>query len=193
MWSGNGTQVVDQEGLTEIAEALSKLSQKTLLASLRRLNALPDDLDEQDIAELRRIYQDVVLRMGLKRMVSKLKTSAAKEILITVPLAFKEEDDPRSILENYVLNAGTHTLLDKLPTELLRKICVSMRLQQDMEDDEMRRMIADEVILVGAEKVLNQLNEELLSEYIDQLHIQPKAQLQHKEEMVEMYPTEERN
>jgi len=137
----------------EIAKAVQNLEVKTLQEALKAVGAKTDATEKDKLIEA---YQNSVLETGLKNFVAKLNDKdveiSCQALGVEVPSNKKEA---KKTLEESLLNGGITTLLAKAEEKLLHTYCDTLGLQQSSA---MSKEIADEVMLTGMERFLNQLN-----------------------------------
>jgi len=160
----------------EIDKAIEKLDITTLKESLITLKVPCDS--EKDI--LRQRYQESVLTVGLKNFIHKLKPIDIQNVCKAMKIPDSEKEVMEA-LEDVAIKNGINGLVEAVDGDLLKNFCETLGLDCSDATD-MKKQIADEVMLTGMESLLNRLSKILLQKHASEMGIKSSGE---KKELVE--------
>jgi len=148
----------------EIEKAIANLTEDTLRSALK----LFQEETTGDRKTLLSRYQEVVLRVGLKNFLGKLKEKEIKNACKAV--ALDGSSDMKANIQSLEdkLSEGVTGLLDKADEDLLKMFCKTLGLESSDRAD-MIKQIADEVMLTGMESFLNKLTSAILKSHCTEM------------------------
>lgn len=162
----------------EIEKAISNLDEKTLRESLKMLEVD----DSGDKSTLAKRYQECVLNVGVKNFIHKLKPKTVQQVCKALKLSEEGgEKEQRETLEKHAEKIGIEELVKNVDDDLLKKFCETLGLDTT-EREEMKKHIADEVMLTGTESLLNKLSKELLQFHASEMGLKSAGR---KKDLVE--------
>lgn len=163
----------------EIAKAIKNLSIDTLKSSLAVVKASTTGNKEK----LEQEYQSSVLEVGISNLIQKLNELDLPQIceIVGVSHESRPSSEIRTDLEKAVIGLGITGLCDKASEDLLKKLSDTLALES-AEKEDMKKQIADEVMLTGMEGFLNKLSLQLLKSYVSELGLPSTGK---KKEIVE--------
>jgi len=153
----------------EIAKAISHLEIDTLKAALGAVGRQGSGNKDEALKG----YQDAVLDVGLENFIKKLKDSdlATSCKLVDVDVS-KDTDGNRKALQAAVGKLGITKFIDKADEHLLKNYCSTLSLETDgLTADDLRKQIADEVMLTGMESFLNKLSVPILRSHCTEMKL----------------------
>lgn len=152
----------------EIAKAFHNLDTNTLKSSLKVVEANSDGNKEA----VEKKYQEAVLDVGLKGFISKLKAGYVPDACkaLGIESGDKSENELRKNMEDAVSKTGIVGLCDKADDSLLKKFSETLGLET-AEREDMKKQIADEVMLTGMESFLNKLSLALLKAHAAEMKL----------------------
>ena len=153
----------------EIDRAIATLDITTLKEVLKTLGVLSDG----DKASLRQRYQDCVLNIGLKGFLQKLKPKDVVDIGEVLSLSEKKSHEEfQQALEAAALKEGIVRIIEASNEDLLHRYCGILGLDTAVTSvEDMKKQIADEVMLTGMESLLNKLSSSLLRSHAKEIGI----------------------
>jgi hypothetical protein len=124
-----------------------------------------------------------VLEVGISNLIQKLNESDLPQVceIVGVPHESRPSSEIRTDLEKAVIGLGITGLCDKASEDLLKKFSDTLALES-AEKEDMKKQIADEVMLTGMEGFLNKLSLQLLKSYVSELGLPSTGK---KKEIVE--------
>jgi hypothetical protein len=163
----------------EIQKAIAALKAETLKKSIEAF----EETKESEKQKLETHYIELVKKISLQNLLAKLKEKDLKSVCDVANV--KADSDNAATLKKLevALPGGISPLLDKSSEDLLKAFSNTLGLEiADKED--MKKQIADEVMLTGMESFLNKLGAPVLKSSCTEMKLDIKGT---KNQLVERY------